>query len=171
MHKREVANTNDSSSVQTPSLTATTTLDERMSNSVPLKYYEPVNKSSTSLHLQNGSLSILSSNHNTLTFRQRLRSFFQMHSDYFWGLLYRISSLIIILGVLIAIGIGLRYTDGIPKSEDFSKLTFDWKVNPRDYLIPYNTTFQYNVLMNGHAHSTYSDGKMNVRQLLQWHLG
>lgn len=171
MHKREVANTNNGSSAPTPSTTATTTLEEGMNNSVPLKYYEPVNKSSTSLHLQDDSLSMLSPNPNTLTFQQRLRSFFQAHSGYFWGLLYRISSLIVILGVLIAIGIGLRYTDDMPKSEDFSKLTFDWKVNPRDYLTPYNTTFQYNILMNGHAHSTYSDGKMNVRQLLQWHLG
>ncbi|RCI05107.1 hypothetical protein CU098_013312, partial [Rhizopus stolonifer] len=48
---------------------------------------------------------------------------------------------------------------------------FNWKINPRDYLQPYNTSFQYNVLLDGHSHSTYSDGKMNVRQLLDWHIG
>lgn len=174
MHRREatsVTNDNSSSTTSTaPAPTFTTPTDDMNSN-VPLKYYEPVNKSNTSLHIQAGSLSIHSSPPHSLTFGERLRFFFHVHSDYFWGLLYRIASLIVILGVLIAIGIGLRYTDGLPKPEDFSKLKFDWKINPRDYLTPYNTTFQYNTLMNGHAHSTYSDGKMNVRQLLDWHLG
>lgn len=168
-------NKNDDSlsvSKTTPILTASssTVPTEEMNSNVPLKYYEPVNKSSISLQIQDGSLSIHSSPHN-LAFGERLKAFLHAHSDYLWGLLYRIASLIVILGVLIAIGIGLRYTDGMPKPEDFSKLKFDWKINPRDYLTPYNTTFQYNTLMNGHAHSTYSDGKMNVRQLLDWHLG
>lgn len=161
-----------SASKTTPILTAPSSIvpSEEMNSNVPLKYYEPVNKSSISLQIHNGSLSIHSSPHN-LTFGERLKAFLHAHSDYLWGLLYRIASLIVILGVLIAIGIGLRYTDGMPKPEDFSKLKFDWKINPRGYLTPYNTTFQYNTLMNGHAHSTYSDGKMNVRQLLDWHLG
>ncbi|KAI8643301.1 Polymerase/histidinol phosphatase-like protein [Parasitella parasitica] len=143
-----------------------------MKSSIPLKYYEPLNKSSTSLQLQDESLSTLTppTNGNTLSFHQRLQTFFHRHSEYFWHLLYRVATLIVTLAVLVAIGIGLRYTDSMPKPEDFSKLTFDWKVNPREYLTPYNTTFQYNVLMNGHAHSTFSDGKMNVRQLLQWHI-
>lgn len=93
------------------------------------------------------------------------------HSDYVKGLATRILSLIIILAVLIAIGIGLLYTDGLPKEEDFSHLQFDWKINPASYLTPWNASFQYNVLLDGHSHSTYSDGKMNVRQLLDWHLG
>ncbi|KAI8372107.1 Polymerase/histidinol phosphatase-like protein [Blakeslea trispora] len=89
---------------------------------------------------------------------------------YLWGLLSRVISLIAIVGILIAIGIGLRYTDDMPKPEDFRQLVFDWKINPRDYLKPYNSSFEYNVLLDGHAHSTFSDGKMNVRQLLEWHI-
>ncbi|CEP15838.1 hypothetical protein [Parasitella parasitica] len=184
MHRREAASVDSNSSLaaapnnNTPTITTTTTTtfeeQGRMKSSIPLKYYEPLNKSSTSLQLQDGSLSMttasLANSSNSLSFRQRLQGFFHTHSEYYRGLLYRIASLIVILGVLVALGIGLRYTDGMPKSEDFSKLSFDWKVNPRDYLTPYNATFQYNVLMNGHAHSTYSDGKMNVRQLLQWHI-
>ncbi|GAN02430.1 conserved hypothetical protein [Mucor ambiguus] len=172
MHRREatsVNNDNSSSATNTTSAPTPTIPTDDMNSNEPFKYYEPVNKSSTSLHMQDGSLSIHSSPHNK-TLGERLKYFFHVHSDYFWGFLYRIASLIVILGVLIAIGIGLRYTDGLPKPEDFSKLKFDWKINPRDYLTPYNTTFQYNILMNGHAHSTYSDGKMNVRQLLDWHL-
>lgn len=104
-----------------------------------------------------------------ITLKSRLRNL--LHSTYLKGLATRLLSLIIILAVLIAIGIGLLYTDDLPKEEDFSHLTFDWKINPTSYLTPWNTSFQYNVLLNGHAHSTYSDGKMNVRQLLDWHLG
>lgn len=134
-------------------------ITEDMSRDSSFKFYEPItaNESSTSS--------------TTITFRQKIAHFFHIHSDYFWGLLYRIAAFIVILGVLIGIGIGLRYTDGLPQSEDFSQLTFDWKINPGNYLTPYNASFQYNVLMNGHSHSTYSDGKMNVRQLLEWHIG
>lgn len=127
--------------------------------------YDMINKSSTSLRGPEEERPTY------LTFSQRLSSFWHKHVDYFWGLLYRIVSLIVIIGVLIAIGIGLKYTDNIPKPEDFSKLEFNWKINPADYLTPYNASFQHNVLLNGHAHSTYSDGKMNIRQLLDWHLG
>lgn len=87
------------------------------------------------------------------------------------GLAIRLATLIAIVGILIALGLGLRYTDGLPRSEDFSQLTFDWHIDPSSYLQPFNTSFQYNVLLDGHAHSTYSDGYMNVRQLLEWHIG
>lgn len=146
MHKRE---------------TNTEPFVEDMSRDNSLKFYEPITTISDTS----------TSNTTPVTFRQRLQTFFHIHSNYFVGLLYRIAALIVILGVLIGIGIGLRYTDGLPQSEDFSTLSFDWKINPGDYLAPYNTSFQYNVLMNGHSHSTYSDGKMNVRQLLDWHIG
>ncbi|KAF7721531.1 hypothetical protein EC973_004529 [Apophysomyces ossiformis] len=72
--------------------------------------------------------------------------------------------------VLMAIGFGLQYTEGLPRSEDFSNLHFDWKIDPGSYLTPFNSSFRYNVLLDGHSHSTYSDGKMNVRQLLEWHI-
>jgi hypothetical protein len=87
------------------------------------------------------------------------------------GLLIRILTLIVIIGVLIGIGLGLLYTDGLPDPEDFSQLEFDWKINPGDYLTPFNSSFQYNVLLDGHSHTTYSDGKMSPRQLLDWHIG
>ncbi|KAI8095127.1 polymerase/histidinol phosphatase-like protein [Gilbertella persicaria] len=126
-------------------------------NNTSLKYYDPLlNRSSTSL--------------GPTSYAEHLKHFWRTHLDYFWGLLFRVISLIVIIGVLIAIGIGLRYTDNMPKPEDFSHLEFNWKINPRDYLQPYNTSFQYNVLLDGHSHSTYSDGKMNVRQLLDWHI-
>ncbi|KAI8336986.1 Polymerase/histidinol phosphatase-like protein [Chlamydoabsidia padenii] len=90
--------------------------------------------------------------------------------SYLLGFLTRLATLVTILIVLVAIGLGLRYTDDMPQEEDFSQLTFDWRVDPSSYLIPYNQSFQYNVLLDGHSHSTYSDGKMNVKQLLDWHI-
>jgi hypothetical protein len=92
-------------------------------------------------------------------------------TKYMRGLLIRILTLIVIIGVLIGIGLGLLYTDGLPDPEDFSQLEFDWKINPGDYLTPFNSSFQYNVLLDGHSHTTYSDGKMSPRQLLDWHIG
>jgi hypothetical protein len=138
--------------------------DEDISRDSTLKY-DMINKSSTSLRRPEQEPLP------PLTFSQRLSLVWHDHTDYFWGLVYRIASLIVIIGVLIAIGIGLKYTDDMPKPEDFSHLEFNWKINPGDYLTPYNASFQYNVLLDGHAHSTYSDGKMSVRQLLEWHLG
>lgn len=91
--------------------------------------------------------------------------------SYLLGFLTRLATLVTILVVLIAIGLGLRYTDDMPQEEDFSHLEFNWRVDPSSYLIPYNQSFQYNILLDGHAHSTYSDGKMNVKQLLDWHIG
>lgn len=132
-------------------------------------YYDPVNKSSTSLH----SADLASSETRMTTNREnkgRFIMFFQSHGDYFLGLATRIGTIVAIIAVLIALGIGLRYTDDLPKPEDFSNLNFDWKIDPRTYLTPHNASFQYNVLLDGHSHSTYSDGKMNPRQLLDWHL-
>ncbi|KAG2174493.1 hypothetical protein INT44_006756 [Umbelopsis vinacea] len=99
----------------------------------------------------------------TPEFRQRART-------YSLGLLVRLLTLIAIIGVLAAIGIGLTYTDGLPDPDDYSDLQFNWTTNPSSYLRPFNTSFQYNVLLDGHSHSTYSDGRMSIRQLLDWHI-
>jgi hypothetical protein len=89
---------------------------------------------------------------------------------YSLGLLARVLVLIVIIGVLAGLGIGLIYT-GLPEEADYSDLQFNWTVNPSSYLQPYNMSFTYNILLDGHSHSTYSDGKMTVRQLLDWHIG
>lgn len=90
---------------------------------------------------------------------------------YLAGLALRLSTLIAIIAILIGIGLGLRYNDNVPQPENFSDLTFDWHVDPSSYLQPFNASFQYNVLLDGHSHSNFSDGRMNVRQLLEWHIG
>ncbi|CAG8476916.1 2985_t:CDS:2 [Cetraspora pellucida] len=57
----------------------------------------------------------------------------------------------------------------VPERSDYSHLEFDWKVDPSSYLRPIDNTFvDYNVLLDGHSHTTYSDGRMKPEQLLQW---
>ncbi|CAO3674285.1 unnamed protein product [Umbelopsis vinacea] len=104
-------------------------------------------------------------------YREELPSSTSSVLTYLLGLLVRVLTLIAIIGVLAGIGIGLTYTDGLPDPDDYSNLEFNWTISPSSYLRPYNSTFKYNVLLDGHSHSTYSDGKMTVRQLLDWHIG
>jgi hypothetical protein len=176
LHKRDVLTSTSSSTSSTPIISSSTVDAATAANEQDMssKYYDPVNKSSTSIHqIENNSAIATAYDMPNTTYKARLASFWHNHTDYLIGLATRIGSLVVILGVLIALGIGLRYTDGVPKAEDFSHLSFDWpKINPSSYLQPFNTSFQqYNVLLDGHSHSTYSDGKMNVRQLLDWHIG
>lgn len=103
--------------------------------------------------------------------RGRVRHYLHCAKPYLLGFSVRVAGLIVLLAVLIGLGLGLRYTEGMPRPEDDSNLVFDWRVDPASYLTPFNQSFQYNVLLDGHAHSTYSDGRMNVRQLLEWHIG
>ncbi|ORY07436.1 PHP domain-like protein [Basidiobolus meristosporus CBS 931.73] len=55
-----------------------------------------------------------------------------------------------------------------PSSEDYSKLTFDWKVDPSKYLRTYDRDFgSYNIIMDGHTHTVYSDGRLTPEQIIQ----
>ncbi|KAI7883049.1 PHP domain-like protein, partial [Lichtheimia hyalospora FSU 10163] len=103
--------------------------------------------------------------------RRRRYVYLRRWLPYLSGLAIRVATLIVIIAVLIGLGLGLQYTEGMPRAEDFTHLTFDWHIDPSSFLSPFNSTFgSYNVLLDGHSHSTYSDGKMNVDQLLDWHL-
>ncbi|KAG2227846.1 hypothetical protein INT45_002084 [Circinella minor] len=99
------------------------------------------------------------------------RCYVRLLKHYFFGLVIRVGTVIVVIAILIAIGLGLKYTDNMPQQVDYSNLQFNWRIDPRSYLTPFNTSFgQYNVLLDGHSHSIRSDGKMNVRQLLDWHI-
>ncbi|CAG8466929.1 5918_t:CDS:2 [Gigaspora rosea] len=59
----------------------------------------------------------------------------------------------------------------VPDKSDYSHLEFKWKVDPASYLTPMGTKDgnpQYNILLDGHSHTYFSDGRMNPEQLLQW---
>jgi hypothetical protein len=60
----------------------------------------------------------------------------------------------------------------IPDSSDYSDIEFNWKIEPRSYMTPIDNDFgDFNVLLDGHSHTSFSDGRMNPEQLLKWAIG
>ena len=56
-----------------------------------------------------------------------------------------------------------------PNQYNYSAITFPWHVDPRTYLQPWNTSFgAYNVLLDGHIHTTRSDGMLTPEQIVDW---
>ncbi|KAJ2804875.1 hypothetical protein H4R20_002326 [Coemansia guatemalensis] len=48
-------------------------------------------------------------------------------------------------------------------------MTFDWHTDPRDHLVPNDAAYaNYNVLIDGHAHTTLSDGRLTPEQLVEY---
>ncbi|KAG0262370.1 hypothetical protein BG011_010253 [Mortierella polycephala] len=93
----------------------------------------------------------------------------------------RLLILIAVLAFLIASTVLYSFKSGLPEVSDYAALTdFDWEpINPRSYLSPMtNTSFgvgvggelEYDVLLDGHSHSIYSDGRMDPETLLKWHI-
>ncbi|KAF9425806.1 hypothetical protein BGZ76_003063 [Entomortierella beljakovae] len=63
--------------------------------------------------------------------------------------------------------------DGVPLSVDYAEVQdFNWTIDPRSYLSPMNASFgtNYDILLDGHSHSIYSDGRMSPETLLKWHI-
>ncbi|KAF9413341.1 hypothetical protein BGZ94_000763 [Podila epigama] len=88
--------------------------------------------------------------------------------------LCRLFLLIIILAVLIASTILYSFRNGQPLLSDYGAVQdFDWPpIKPRSYLSPMNSSFgvAYDVLLDGHSHTTYSDGRMSPETLIKWHI-
>ncbi|KAJ1878813.1 hypothetical protein LPJ71_010893, partial [Coemansia sp. S17] len=52
---------------------------------------------------------------------------------------------------------------------DFAAMKFDWKTNPHDHLVPVDPDYSdFNVLLDGHAHTTLSDGRLTPEQLVEY---
>ncbi|KAG0095974.1 hypothetical protein BGZ93_005156 [Podila epicladia] len=66
------------------------------------------------------------------------------------------------------------FREGQPQLSDYSAIKeFDWPpIQPRSYLSPMNSSFGnvYDVLLDGHSHTTYSDGRMSPETLIKWHI-
>ncbi|KAG0334552.1 hypothetical protein BG000_008236 [Podila horticola] len=66
------------------------------------------------------------------------------------------------------------FREGQPQLSDYSAIKeFDWPpIQPRSYLSPMNSSFgnDYDVLLDGHSHTTYSDGRMTPETLIKWHI-
>ncbi|KAJ2746743.1 hypothetical protein GGI20_001073 [Coemansia sp. BCRC 34301] len=55
------------------------------------------------------------------------------------------------------------------KTFDFGAMKFDWRTNPRDHLVPADPEYsEFNVLLDGHAHTTISDGRLTPEQLVEY---
>ncbi|KAJ2891339.1 hypothetical protein IWW38_003663 [Coemansia aciculifera] len=81
-------------------------------------------------------------------------------------------TVIAILVILIMVAIGIPVNDnGVPLPGDYTKMEFDWQLDPRSYLTPFNTSFtDYNVLLDAHLHTTYSDGVLSPQQAIEFSL-
>ncbi|KAF8944412.1 hypothetical protein BGZ47_004244 [Haplosporangium gracile] len=88
--------------------------------------------------------------------------------------LCRLLLLVVILAVLIVSTLFYSFRESQPELADYDSLTeFNWTpINPRSYLSPMNASFgeDYDVLLDGHSHSIYSDGRMSPETLLKWHI-
>ncbi|KAL1923574.1 uncharacterized protein VTP21DRAFT_8554 [Calcarisporiella thermophila] len=109
----------------------------------------------------------------TLTPPAFLRSLKPSSKDvqtYLIGLFLRLAQTIIIIAVLFALLTLYKYK-AVPNTELYDKLEFEWRADPRSYLVPFNMSFgEYNILLDGHSHTTYSDGVMSPEQVINWHI-
>ncbi|KAJ1912564.1 hypothetical protein H4219_005549 [Mycoemilia scoparia] len=77
-----------------------------------------------------------------------------------------ITLLVFLVLFLIMIPVSTQMTKD---STDYSKAQFNWTTDPRSYLTPMDPDFgNYNILLDAHSHTTYSDGKMTPEQLVEY---
>ncbi|PKC60103.1 PHP domain-like protein [Rhizophagus irregularis] len=87
---------------------------------------------------------------------------------YLRDVLLRFSQFILILVFLFTFLTIFKYK-AIPDSNDYSDIEFNWRFDPRSYMTPIDNDFgEFNVLLDGHLHTKFSDGRMNPEQLLKW---
>ncbi|KAG0338117.1 hypothetical protein BG004_007347 [Podila humilis] len=85
----------------------------------------------------------------------------------------RLLLVVVIIAVLIVSTLLYSFRPGQLELADYAAIQeFDWTpTQPKSYLSPMNASFgEYDVLLDGHSHSTYSDGRMDPETLLKWHL-
>ncbi|PIA13060.1 PHP domain-like protein, partial [Coemansia reversa NRRL 1564] len=77
---------------------------------------------------------------------------------------------IIVILLLVAVGIPVS-DNGVPQPADYTNMEFNWKINPRSYLKPMNPNYtDYNILLDAHLHTTYSDGVLSPKQVIEFAL-
>ncbi|KAJ2743077.1 hypothetical protein GGI20_004015 [Coemansia sp. BCRC 34301] len=89
------------------------------------------------------------------------------------GLLHFVKVMVItILVILLMVAIGIPVNDnGTPFPGDYTKMKFDWQLDPRSYLSPFNASFtDFNVLLDAHLHTLYSDGALSPQQAIEFSL-
>ncbi|KAJ2063799.1 hypothetical protein GGI17_001431 [Coemansia sp. S146] len=89
------------------------------------------------------------------------------------GLVHFIKVLVItILIILLLAAVGIPVSDnGVPFPGDYTKMEFDWQLDPRSYLAPFNASFtDFNILLDAHLHTVYSDGALSPQQAIEFSL-
>ncbi|KAJ2808780.1 hypothetical protein H4R20_000638 [Coemansia guatemalensis] len=77
---------------------------------------------------------------------------------------------IIVILLLVAVGIPVS-DNGVPQPADYTNMEFNWKIDPRSYLKPMNPNYtDYNILLDAHLHTTYSDGVLSPKQVIEFAL-
>ncbi|KAJ1868928.1 hypothetical protein LPJ55_005693 [Coemansia sp. RSA 990] len=88
-----------------------------------------------------------------------------------WWLLHFLQVLVLaIIVILLMVAVGVPVSDnGVPQPGDYTQMEFNWKHDPRSYLSPMNPNFtDYNVLLDAHLHTTYSDGVLSPKQAIEY---
>lgn len=80
----------------------------------------------------------------------------------------RFCAVTILIAILAALTIPIQGLVEL-KKYDYKRMSFEWNTNPRDHLVPFDSNYtDYNVLLDGHAHTTVSDGKLTPGQLVEY---
>ncbi|KAJ2866313.1 hypothetical protein FB639_005033, partial [Coemansia asiatica] len=80
----------------------------------------------------------------------------------------RLLAISVFVAVLAALMVPLQNSVGI-ETFNFGTMSFNWKTNPRESLVPFDSSFNdYNILLDGHAHTTVSDGRLSPEQLVDY---
>ncbi|KAJ1733767.1 hypothetical protein LPJ61_001409 [Coemansia biformis] len=75
---------------------------------------------------------------------------------------------IVIILLLVAVSVPVS-NNGMPRPNDYTDMKFDWTTDPRSYLSPMNSSFStYNILLDAHLHTTYSDGVLSPGQVVEY---
>ncbi|KAJ1927522.1 hypothetical protein IWQ60_002869 [Tieghemiomyces parasiticus] len=77
---------------------------------------------------------------------------------------------LVLLTVVGLIATGLESALG-PRMYNYARVEFPWTNRPQDYLLPFDRNFRgnINILLEGHAHTTLSDGSMTPEQLVEFY--
>ncbi|KAJ2724676.1 hypothetical protein GGI07_001828 [Coemansia sp. Benny D115] len=90
----------------------------------------------------------------------------------FWKVVLHLLKVIVlsIIVILLLAAVGIPVSDnGMPQAGSYEGMTFDWRLDPRSYLKPMDPQFtEYNVLLDAHMHTTYSDGVLTPKQAVDF---
>eukprot|EP01135_Chromosphaera_perkinsii_P006618 Nk52_evm20s554 gene=Nk52_evmTU20s554 len=110
---------------------------------------------------------------NTENQKEKEMRFFTMFQFKRWlkkwafGVCIKLPSLILAFGLFFAIALMVDLWQ-TPSAYTYEDSDFNYKNDPSSYLKPYNESFKYNFLIDGHSHTKNTDGKLSPQQVVEW---